>query len=229
MKPLAFRQARIARHWSNTELRKVSCHLAGDIVNVSGWEDGDKQGGKYRDYFPRARTYLLSNYGGERGSAEEQDQFELDLEAELPHSLYSAFDVVFCHTVLEHVYDLRLALENLCLMSRDAVIVVVPFVQEQHFTESFGDYWRFTPMAIERLFAGQGLTSLYVRWNHDRNASTYIFCLAVRDPDKYADLKLGDHEGRLGRNAPRHPGAWVGEPRWLFAARALKRMFSGSA
>ena len=37
------------REWSNMELRKIAPTLTGDIINVSGWEDKDKEGGLYKE------------------------------------------------------------------------------------------------------------------------------------------------------------------------------------
>lgn len=61
------RKYRLARLWSNECLRKYSDYLGGDICNVSGWKDQDKQGGYYKDYFPNRTSYTITNYGGYRG------------------------------------------------------------------------------------------------------------------------------------------------------------------
>src|SRR5258706_3556650 len=55
------------REWSNAELRKFAPQFSGPVINVSGWRDEDKTGGHYRDYFPAASDYAVSNYSGERG------------------------------------------------------------------------------------------------------------------------------------------------------------------
>ena len=41
------------RQWSNDVLRSLVPYLREStrVVNVSGWEDRDKEGGHYRDYF----------------------------------------------------------------------------------------------------------------------------------------------------------------------------------
>src|SRR5581483_8386198 len=54
------------RAWSNRQLRAVAPLFDGRVVNVSGWEDRDKRGGRYRDYFTRAAGYELTNYRGAR-------------------------------------------------------------------------------------------------------------------------------------------------------------------
>jgi hypothetical protein len=133
-----------------------------------------------------------------------------------------AFDVVFSHTVLEHVYDVQSAVATLCALSRDVVIVVVPFVQEQHYTESYGDYWRFTPMALERMFAEHGFTTIHSSWNHHRYAATYILSIASRTPDKHIGLKSAVTSPYSRRQLRRHPGAWVGESVREYVFRQLK-------
>lgn len=132
---------RVPRIWSNRELRRFAGLFEGDIVNVSGWKDMDKEGGFYRDYFSNASTYTITNYNPDKTSCKEKEpEIVLDLENRLPDELVSRFDVVFNHTVLEHVYDFRTAFHNLCLMTRDIVIIVVPFLQQMHVHDNYGDY-----------------------------------------------------------------------------------------
>ena len=44
----------IPRRWSNTELRRFAHLFGGPAVNVSAWQDRDKEGGFYRQYFSAA-------------------------------------------------------------------------------------------------------------------------------------------------------------------------------
>lgn len=191
---------RLPRLWSNEVLRKLGPLVEGDLINVSGWLDEDKQGGHYRDYFPGARSYAVSNYGGERGEGI-PGEVRLDLEAELPAALHLAYDVVFNHTTLEHVFDVFAATRNLCAMSRGLVIVVVPFLQEQHTTESFSDYWRFTPLGLERLFRHHGFEPVLTTSNHQRGDAVYHLCVAARSPELWRD-RLAGHSWQ-----PANPGA----------------------
>jgi len=57
-----------------------------------------------KDYFSKASTYSVTNYHPEKntGMAKEPETV-LDLESRLPEELVKRFDVVFNHTVLEHV------------------------------------------------------------------------------------------------------------------------------
>ena len=187
---LTDRKFRLARKWSNQELRRVGHHFTGNVVNVSAWKDEDKEGSYYRSYFPKAQSYHLTNYiASARGWQGFEDEIALDLEKQLPKKLRNAFDVVFNHTTLEHIYKANIALHNLCLMTRDIVIVVVPFLQEMH--AEYGDYWRFTPLAMKSLFEEEGLELVYSSFNEHPRSSVYLFCVASKHPLRWRD-KIGN-------------------------------------
>ena len=98
----------------------------------------------------------------------------------LTHELHGKFDVVFNHTTLEHVFDVFKAFENLCDLSSDVIIVVVPFLQEQH--GAYGDYWRFTPWAVKRLFQRFGVTPAYINFNDGKRDAIYLVAVGARQP-----------------------------------------------
>lgn len=176
--------SRTPRLWSNVELRRFASLFRGDVANVSGWRDEDKEGLHYRDYFACASSYTITNFRPEaRGYQGTPGEIFLDLEAPLPAELHDRFDVVFNHTVLEHVFEFRTAFANLCAMSRDLVVLVVPWLQPFH--GDYGDYWRFSPQAIERLFEKEGMTSLYVRCNDQLLTSVYVFAIASKHPERW--------------------------------------------
>lgn len=175
------------RAWSNRELKKFSKLFGGDVVNVSGWEDKDKEGGYYRDYFPNATSYTITNYTPSH-SEHHEGEIHLDLTARLPRKLKRRFDVVFSHTNLEHILDAFAAFGNHCKMSRDIVIIVVPFIQQQHETSEYKDYWRYTPSSLRALFEMNGLTSIYESYNNEPNAVNYLFFVGSRNPDKWRKL-----------------------------------------
>lgn len=177
-------KAHPVRAWSNRELKKFSHLFGGDVVNVSGWEDKDKEGGFYRDYFPKAARYSITNYTPSH-SGHHQNEISLNLEEPLPKKLYKKFDVVLSHTNLEHIFDVFRAFGNHCQMSRDVVIVVVPFIQQQHETVEFKDYWRFTPSALRELFARNGLETIYESWTNRPNEVNYLLFVGSRQPDKW--------------------------------------------
>lgn len=172
---------RLPRLWSNQELARFAPLFAGEVVNVSAWKDIDKFGRRYRDYFTAASSYTITNFRPEaRGFQGGPGEIFLDLEQTLDPALQRRFDVVFNHTTLEHIYGLQQAFANLCAMSRDAVILVLPFLQQYH--ADYGDFWRVSPEALRRMFEANGLTLVYQSFNTHRQASVYTFSIAVRDP-----------------------------------------------
>jgi hypothetical protein len=162
------------RIWSNVQLPKYSTLFKGDICNVSGWEDSarDGSGRHYADFFPNCTSYTVTNYLGARGSSafkSDTRYFGLNLELPLPSELKNRYDVVFNHTTLEHVFDIKQAVSTLCELSNDILIIVVPFMQEAHFDDgSYGDYWRFTPMAICKLCETHGVRPLVIASNDEQ-------------------------------------------------------------
>lgn len=170
---------RVPRVWSNRQLAEVSHLVTGDVVNVSAWKDDDKQGRKYRDYFSSARSYSITNFDQDkRGFQGLEGELFLDLEKDLPEALVGKFDCVFNHTTLEHVFDFELALDNLTAMTKDLIILVVPFLQPMH--SHYGDYWRFSPMAIARMLERRGFEIGRLNFNNHPNSSVYVFCVATR-------------------------------------------------
>lgn len=163
--------------------------LSGGGCNVSGWIDTDKAGRKYREYFTNLSEYFITNYNSEaRGfQGNQENEIFLDLEQDLNQEMINRFDVVFNHTVLEHIFDVNKAFENLCKMSKDIVIVVVPFLQEQH--AEYGDYWRFTPLAVQKLFAKNSMDLIYINYNDAKKDSIYIFAIGSKNKDKWKNIE----------------------------------------
>lgn len=177
---------RLPRVWSNRELSKYAHLFRGAVANISGWKDIDKEGKHYKDYFVNASSYTITNYEAEaRGLMGYKDEIFLNLETDLPHELYQRFDVVFNHTTLEHIYDARKAFANLCNMSKDVVIIVLPFLQQYH--SDYGDYWRFSPLAIKRLFEDNDFGLLYQSFNSHVLSSVYVFTIASKQPAQWRD------------------------------------------
>jgi len=179
------------RTFSNAALRRVAPLVRGDIVNVSGWKDSDKQGALYRDYFSKARSYHVSNYSGSRGASEVDSitDFFLDLQKPLPAEFSQKYDVVFNHTTLEHLPDPAKGFDVLCGLSRDLVILVVPFSQEVHFIAgSFGDYGRFSPGGVAYQLHTRGFKTLLCETNRSDVHAQYVFCVASKKPLDHAEL-----------------------------------------
>ncbi len=172
------------RIWSNNELKKFAHLFTGSIVNISGWEDMDKQGTRYKDYFSQASEYSVTNYTPSH-AANGIHEIILDLEANLDETLIDRFDVVLSHTNLEHVFNVFKAVENHCLMTRDIVIIIVPFIQQQHETQEFKDYWRFTPTCLRKLYEINGLTTVYESFNNQPHKVNYILSVGSKNPGKW--------------------------------------------
>lgn len=213
------RQHRLARIWSNEQLRLWAPLCLGSIANVSAGRDEDKEGGHYRDYFPQADEYLITNHapGTFRGHSGGPSEILLDLEKPLPEALLRRCDIVLNHTTLEHVFDVRAAVANLCAMSRDLLLLVAPCAQVQHDHTDFGDYWRFMPSGLRRLLHENQFETVYEAANNHRNASVYLFFAASRHPEKWLGKApvtppLVETAGRLGRSA------WP--VRWLMQLRS---------
>ena len=70
------------------------------------------------------------------------------------------YDLVICTNVLEHIYDVRTAVNNLYkLVKKDGNIVVsVPFVYPLH--DEPEDFWRFTEHSLRKLFENFEITTL---------------------------------------------------------------------
>lgn len=176
-----FRRPRV---WSNDELRKIGHLFDGSVINVSGKVDSDKCGGVYRSYFPKAKEYFVSNYNSDKSAKPpEKWDFNINLDENIDPQFVGRFDVVFNHTTLEHIFDMHTAFKNLCAMSKDVVIIVLPFLQQMHWGASYKDYWRFTPYALKEMFEREGMTLLYMSGNNRRHESVYIFAVASKKPD----------------------------------------------
>jgi len=174
------------REWSNDELKKFAGLFKGDVVNVSAWKDNDKSNCKYSYYFRGCKSYSLTNFKEDyRGFQGEKNEIELDLEKDLREELVEAFDTVFNHTTLEHVYDFQKSFENLCKMTRDTLILVVPWMQEHHpaTNKAYLDYWRFSEDAIREMCKRNNIEVLYLSQNKDANNCIYFFLIASKKPN----------------------------------------------
>jgi hypothetical protein len=213
------RKFRLTRLWSNKELRKIASFFSGDIVNVSGWDDRDKEGGNYKKYFKNASNYYYTNYPGERGTSNLKNEFFCDLSKDLSAELENRFDVVFNHTTLEHIFDVRKAFSNICKMSKDIVIIVVPFCQAQHETMDWKDYWRFTPSAMRELYKENGLDIIYESASEYTNSAIYLFYVGSKNSDKWNNSFLINNKKELG-----DCGKWIGESLTERIKKNIKRI-----
>ena len=179
---------RLPREWSNQELRQFGHLFEGRVINVSGWKDLDKEGNKYRDYFPNCSEYIVSNHPEKgKGFQNRPNEIMIDLEKDLRTNLQEQFDVVINHTTLEHLFNVRKAFENLCALTKDIIIIIVPFMQMGH-GSGFEDYWRFTPECLKQAFKINGLDILYINYNDHKRTSVYIFSIASKKSEKWKNI-----------------------------------------
>ncbi len=198
------------RYWSNEELRKFASLFSGDIINISGWKDEDKNGFCYRDYFINAKNYYISNYPSdkERGVTDKvKTDYFLDLSKEIPDNLREKFDVIFNHTTLEHVENPNLVFKRMAEMTKDIFIIVVPFKQKLHFSSgNYGDYYRFSPMAMRSLFERNGFFILYESYTPPPAIDVYLFYIGTKQEEKWKGkikqslLNLEKLNGSMGMN-----------------------------
>jgi hypothetical protein len=110
---------------------------------------------------------------------------------------------LFNHTTLEHVFDVQKAFSNICNMSKDIVIIVVPFSQTQHETDSFKDFWRFTPSCLREMFRKNELEVIYEAESKYKNAAIYLLFVGSRHPKRW--------KGKMPKSEPiREAGDWIG-------------------
>ena len=200
------RKFRLARIWSNSELRKVAPLFTGKIANVSAGDNFDKEGSAYDSYFTNKEEFWLTNYepGSYRGYQGRENELLIDLTKALPKDLEERFDVVFNHTTLEHIFDVFTAFANLCKLTKDVVIVIVPFAQEQHENEGYLDYWRFTPTCLRKLFRINNMEVMYESANNDFNAATYLLFVGSKQAEKW--------QGKLpAYTAIENAANWIGQ------------------
>ena len=211
------RKYRLPRKWSNKILRQIAPLFTGDIVNISAWEDRDKEGGYYKDYFKNADSYAITNYNSDvRGLTGSEGEIFLDLTSELDSKYISKFDVCFNHTTLEHIYNVNKAFSTICKMSKDIVIVVVPFSQTQHESEKIGDYWRFTPSCLRQMFHDNNMEVIYEDINEYNNSGIYLFFVGTKNYEKWEE-KLPNYKELNS------VGEWIGETKFGLIKRMLRR------
>lgn len=194
-----FRRPRLK---SNRFIKKYAPLFSGRVLNLSGADDFDKNvsipeyflgnydgGTRYSDYFSNCSEYWISNHPSDQTQLDKlkPNLIYIDLEVDLPAEWVGFFDVVFCHTVFEHIFDVFSAFENMCALSKDLVIFIVPQVQRIHdYQRGYKDYWRFTPFAVDRLFENQGMTVLARSTTSGFSESQYLCYIASKSPDRWA-------------------------------------------
>jgi hypothetical protein len=176
------------RTYSNVCLKRILTLLnVTSVLNVSGWDDGDKEGGRYADYFSqKVDKYEVSHFENDYlRSDTDISKLVIDLE-DINYQAVEKFELVFSHTVLEHVFDQHNAFRIMCSLAEKYVVGVVPMINVLHWEETYGDYWRFTPHGIRKLFENNGFKLVHLEIGPTSSISQYIIFIGARNGITYA-------------------------------------------
>ncbi len=197
-----------SRLWSNDQIRELAAKIDGckRVVNVSGWRDLDKEGGRYRDYFKSNIEYRVTNYPGdtEKGFSSDAD-IALDLSKNVPDELVGRFDLALNHTVLEHLRNPEFGFKQISKLTSDLIITVIPWKQVLHFSPgNYGDYFRISPMVMREWHRENGFEILYEGYQPEYAPETYLIYLGSRHPERYSGFSIIEDlvclHGKVGRN-----------------------------
>lgn len=187
------------REFSNAILKYYGHLFTESVVNVSGWRDGDFEGGTYASYFPNAKSYHISNAPTKmKGVGSIENEIEIDLSKPIPETLKKKYGVVFNHTTIEHIFDIDTAIKNLCDLSTDVVIMVAPTLQHIHYNKGYGDYNRLTPMGIVKYLEKNGLETIVLQSNEQQFSPIFCFALAVHKDSKYKGMIVKNLDFSMG-------------------------------
>jgi hypothetical protein len=166
-----------ARLASNALLRGWGSALTGAVLSIGSGTDHDGEGGRYRDYFPKATSYTTSEVGAEAAGCD----LALDIRA-MPTVADESYDVVFCSGVLEHVDDVWAARRELWRILRPGgtLLLGVPFRQAIH--RAPYDFWRFTEHGLRYLLAAYTLEALVPVDVRDQPSFPATYWVRARKP-----------------------------------------------
>ena len=175
------------RSWSNSRLRFIAESLPRfeNALNVSGNLDSDKEGHLYQYYF-KTEKYNISSYSNDKSYSNPQNQIIIDLDedkSKIAKEHFQKYDLVFNHTVLEHVKNPFQAFSNLeyLLAPNGILISVVPFIYKFHYSnEDFGDFWRYTPHTIDLLHKHSNLFINLLEVGPLKGHEKYLISVASR-------------------------------------------------
>ena len=166
-------------------IRNASWHLRmeGPVLEIGSYIEDNQEGLDLRQAVPRSTLY-----GGADVIAGPGVDVTMDLTSEA--SVRAAVDqmapprVILCLYVLEHVWDIRAATQQLAKLWRSApeawLWAATHQMQPYHGTAKYPDYWRVTHTALARLFAEAGIEGGHILVNPDSsNPEDVMF---VRQP-----------------------------------------------
>jgi SAM-dependent methyltransferase len=135
------------RKESNIWLREHCRDVSGAILSIGSGNDGDHEGGFYRDYFPAASSYTTSEV-----FPSEHCDLLIDVRS-MPEIADGSYSGIYCSGVLEHVDEFRRGFDELTriLVPGGILLLGLPFRQAIHMAPQ--DFWRFTEYGIRYLLA----------------------------------------------------------------------------
>ena len=146
---LGGKKASIFRTWQNRCLREFCDGLAPTSVLNLGAEPeaADKEGRRYRDYFPDARFRTLDTRPHDH-----PDYIQGDLTR--PSAGVGPFDLVLCMSVIEHIDRPWAAAPVITDLVAPGghLYVAMPWFYPTHEGEDYGDHWRARPSGLRLLF-----------------------------------------------------------------------------
>jgi hypothetical protein len=171
------------RKWSNREIKNIVNLplLNKTVLNLSGWDDSDKEGKQYREYFTGSKSYSISRYQKDNVRSVDGCTLIIDLENIETSDLSETFDIVFTHTVLEHVYDLKSAFKIMRILSNKYIVGVVPMVNVVHWeVNSYQDYWRFTPHGVNKCLEDIDYELIHLKVGPKTDLYQYIVFVGIK-------------------------------------------------
>ena len=166
---------------------KLNAHT---VINLGSEPDApDKEGSRYRDYFPNAKFNALDQH-----KCNQEGYIQGNLMEPLSH--IGQFDLVLIMSVIEHIDKPWVAAPNIINLIKPGghLFVSMPWFYPTHPGPSFGDHWRATPSGLKILFEpldlideAQAPTSIIAfndrkRYWKDKNSITSGSNLLFRKP-----------------------------------------------
>jgi SAM-dependent methyltransferase len=140
---------------------------------------------RFAPFFDRARYESLEHPNGINRKG--MGGIQYDYVCELDHQSFPVesgrFDLVYCHSVLEHIFDIKQFLVNVkrVLKSGGRIYINVPFVYYEH--EVPHDYCRYTRFGLHRHIIDSGMEVLSIEpsSNAFEGASSFLLMSLKHD------------------------------------------------
>jgi SAM-dependent methyltransferase len=159
------------RKWTDAAVADLAKECAGlKVLEIgSGRQDLGEDAYSVKRYFDGIAEFVQSDVNPEFGHRI-VDIMDMSVDQE--------FDVIMCMNVLEHVFDVHTAAENLrkALRPGGRLVVAVPHIYPYH--DEPIDFWRFTEHSLRELF--RGYSAVEVRWKGIRRFPKGLLAIATR-------------------------------------------------